>query len=404
MRRVVRFVLLAWIGLAGLGIEARAQGTVSAPGGVAAGGEIRESTINIGIPPEQVAVITEALKREQRLTDEQRQTIAKLEGNLGVSGGALRAFFRTLGEAEVPPERQERKLVEIAEHYKQLVTQVAAAPGDDPEVAKLKGEAKAALDAGQLERANDLLAQVQAAQLPLIHNIAYHVLIKNPRYFDRSQNLQSYEFKMYSSEMADLAKTYVSQVEDAIQVAINGGEIRLEPASHTLLDISRRAELLVERHMHPFSPADHFMLLIGLSDIGFFHANKRERLNALDHAMNVCEMLGESFRGNWARSAIVSLLAGCQAEVLLAKGINMLAAGEVDQAVATFRAASDKARKHEDDPLLLARSLQLLASAQSQRNCSDARKTLQEAVAIYSRNGQQDVAESLKEKGQEWCS
>lgn len=106
MRRVVRLVLLAWIGLASLGLEARAQGTVSAPGGVAAGGDIRESTINIGIPPEQVAVITEALKREQKLTDEQRQTIAKLEGNLGVSGGALRAFFRTLGEAEVPPERR----------------------------------------------------------------------------------------------------------------------------------------------------------------------------------------------------------------------------------------------------------------------------------------------------------
>jgi hypothetical protein len=89
MRRVVRLVLLTWIGLAGLGLEARAQGTVSAPGGVAAGGDIRESTITIGIPPDQVAVITEALKREQKLTDEQRQTIAKLEGNLGVSGGAV---------------------------------------------------------------------------------------------------------------------------------------------------------------------------------------------------------------------------------------------------------------------------------------------------------------------------
>src|SRR5512147_560680 len=164
MRNVIRLVLLAWVGLAGLGLGVRAQDTVSAPGGVAAGRDIRESTINIGIPPDQVAVITEALKREQKLTDEQRQTIADLEGKLGVSAGALRAFFRTLGEAEVPPERQEAKLVEIAERYKQLVTQVAAAPGDDPEVAKLKGEAKAALDAGQLVRADDLLAQVQAAQ------------------------------------------------------------------------------------------------------------------------------------------------------------------------------------------------------------------------------------------------
>jgi hypothetical protein len=119
----------------------------------------------IGIPPDQLpAIIKAATSDWKRLTDKQRKIITKLESKLGVSTGALRAFFRTLGEAEVPPERQEGKLVEIAEHYKQLVAQVAAAPGDDPEVAKLKGEAKAALDAGQLERADDLLAQVQAAQ------------------------------------------------------------------------------------------------------------------------------------------------------------------------------------------------------------------------------------------------
>jgi hypothetical protein len=88
MRRVVRLVLLAWIGLAGLGLDARAQGTVSAPGGVAAGGDIRESKINIGIPPDQLPAIIEAATTDwKRLTDEQRQTIARLEGKLGVSGG-----------------------------------------------------------------------------------------------------------------------------------------------------------------------------------------------------------------------------------------------------------------------------------------------------------------------------
>ncbi len=109
-------------------------------------------------------MITEALKREQKLTDEQRKAIADLEGKLGVSAGALRAFFRTLGEAEVPPERQEARLVEIADRYRQLLTELAAAPGDDPKIAALKAEAKAALDAGALERADELLARVQAAQ------------------------------------------------------------------------------------------------------------------------------------------------------------------------------------------------------------------------------------------------
>jgi hypothetical protein len=169
MHRVVQLVLLTLIGLAGLWLEARAQGILSTPGGVSAGSDSRESTINIaGIPPDYIPKIIEAATSDwKRLTDEQRKIITDLEDKLGVSTGALRAFFRTLGEADVPPERQEGKLVEVAETYKQLVAQVSAAPGDDLEVAKLKGEAKAALEAGRLERADDLLAQLQAAQAAL---------------------------------------------------------------------------------------------------------------------------------------------------------------------------------------------------------------------------------------------
>src|SRR5512132_729632 len=165
MREVIRLALLAWIGLAGLVVDARTQGTVAAPGGVAAGRDIRESKINIGILPDQLPKIIDAATSDwKRLTDEQRKLITDLEGKLGVSAGALRAFFRTLGAADVPPERQEGKLVEIAERYKQLVAQVAAVPGDDPEVAELKGEAQAAPNAGELERADNLLARVQAGQ------------------------------------------------------------------------------------------------------------------------------------------------------------------------------------------------------------------------------------------------
>lgn len=139
--------------------------TVSAPGGVAAGGDIHHSTITItGIPPEQLAVITEALKREQKLTDDQRRIIGDLQAKLGVSAGALQAFFGVLGEADVPAEKQPARLVEIAEDYNRVRQQAGAAPSDPPDVARLKGEASAALDAGELARADALLAQVLAAE------------------------------------------------------------------------------------------------------------------------------------------------------------------------------------------------------------------------------------------------
>ena len=64
----------------------------------------------------------------------------------------------------MPPEQQPARLVEIATQWRQLRAQVAAEPGDAPEVARLKEAARAALDAGRLEEADDLLAQVEAAQ------------------------------------------------------------------------------------------------------------------------------------------------------------------------------------------------------------------------------------------------
>lgn len=133
-------------------------------GGKAAGRDLYHIEISSGISPDQFAVIVDILKREQQLTDEQRQTITSLETKLGVSEAALLAFFRTLGEANVSFEQLETRLIEIGEDYNRVRGQVAAAPGDPPEIAKLKTEAGAALDAGELKQADDLLKQVLAAE------------------------------------------------------------------------------------------------------------------------------------------------------------------------------------------------------------------------------------------------
>ena len=133
-------------------------------GSVAVGGSVG-APITINTPPEQLApLITAATAPLARLTEQQQTIIGELERKLGVSEGALQAFFRILGEEAVPPEKWDAKLAEIADHYRTLQQQVAAAPGDAPEIAGLKEQARAALDQGDLERADALLAQVIEAE------------------------------------------------------------------------------------------------------------------------------------------------------------------------------------------------------------------------------------------------
>jgi tetratricopeptide (TPR) repeat protein len=135
--------------------------TISADhGGIAAG---RDAIV--GLQPDQLpAIIEAATSHWKQLTDDQRGTISSLEKRLGVSEGVLQAFFRTLGESNVPLEHQGSRLIEIAEDYKRVRAQVSAAAGDPPEIAKLKGEARSALDLGEFAQADSLLEQVLAAE------------------------------------------------------------------------------------------------------------------------------------------------------------------------------------------------------------------------------------------------
>jgi tetratricopeptide (TPR) repeat protein len=91
-------------------------------------------------------------------------SVRTLERGLGANEAQLAAFFQIIGEAHVPPEQQPTRLIEIAAQWRELRPQVAIEQGDAPEVAQLKDGARAALDAGLPQEADDVLAQVEAAQ------------------------------------------------------------------------------------------------------------------------------------------------------------------------------------------------------------------------------------------------
>ena len=118
-----------------------------------------------GIRPELLPAILKAvIDPLERLTKDQNDTIAKLEGQLCATTEQVLGFFRIIGEANVSGEEIGGQLIVIAERYKALLAQATAVPGDDHNTARLKAELRAALEKSDLERADALLAEIQTAQ------------------------------------------------------------------------------------------------------------------------------------------------------------------------------------------------------------------------------------------------
>ena len=129
------------------------------------GRDIVNSPINIGIPPEKLPDIIEAATKDWRaLTDQQKQTIDALQqASRGQRERAEGVLCAPLARTRCRSAQLGEKLIEIAGHYKEALAQSAPGPNDGPEIAKVKSAAKDALEAGQLGRADELLAQARKA-------------------------------------------------------------------------------------------------------------------------------------------------------------------------------------------------------------------------------------------------
>jgi tetratricopeptide (TPR) repeat protein len=172
MKRHLSFVAALGICLFGLNAGADAQQIKAETGGIAIGGSVTGSTINIGIPPEQLAAL---VRQATDLSETQKKVIAKLESELDLNQRQIRAALGILGENDIRPERLAAKLVEIAERFKELQATASAQPGDDPKIAAQKIDARRAIDAGELAKADALLANVEAEQRLALDRLAANV-------------------------------------------------------------------------------------------------------------------------------------------------------------------------------------------------------------------------------------
>jgi tetratricopeptide (TPR) repeat protein len=174
MKRHLCFVAAA-LGMCffALNTTAHAQQVKADAGGVAIGRDVIQSTVIIGIPQEKVDELVRDAKRSlEELTVQQRENIALLKEKLDLNLGQVRAALGILGENDIPPERLAAKLVEIAERFKDLQATASAQPGDDPKIAALKTNVQKAIEAGELAKADALLADVETAQRRALDRLA----------------------------------------------------------------------------------------------------------------------------------------------------------------------------------------------------------------------------------------
>ena len=89
----------------------------------------------------------------------------KVSAELGVTQTALASFFKILEKQKVAPEDLDSTLRDFAKRFKQLEEDLKRYTSDDPEVAALREQARAALEAGEFDRAEQLLNDASAKDL-----------------------------------------------------------------------------------------------------------------------------------------------------------------------------------------------------------------------------------------------
>jgi hypothetical protein len=135
------------------------QGPVRAePSGIAIGGDVDRSCIgDCSIRPLQAII-----QQSKDLSDAEKKIIDGLERDLELNKRQVQAALAILGEVNVPPERLEAKLIEIAQHFKAMREQIASTqPGDDAQIVAFKADAQKAIDTGDLSKADSLLAKIE---------------------------------------------------------------------------------------------------------------------------------------------------------------------------------------------------------------------------------------------------
>ena len=200
----------------------------SATEGIAIGGSVANSQITNTVNQEDpvvLAAITKTFADQIAASAEARAKAdaraAELAAKLGFTSSAVAEFFTILGEQNVPDEKIPARLIEIATHFAQTQNEVAALEPSDPHAADLAGQAKQALDAGQLTKADTLLEQAKDSERAALREARQFVQRAQEAVDRHALNLA----KMDSTQ-GDIALTQLRYVDAATHYEVAAAQSR----------------------------------------------------------------------------------------------------------------------------------------------------------------------------------
>jgi tetratricopeptide (TPR) repeat protein len=119
--------------------------------------------------PAILQMLVTTFTNELRSTQAQRAAAeakaTEIATELKFTTAAVIGFFLTLGQQSVPPEQLPQKLAQIANQFETTRARLAALEPADPITEKLLAQAKAALENGQLDEAEEALQRAEEADL-----------------------------------------------------------------------------------------------------------------------------------------------------------------------------------------------------------------------------------------------
>jgi len=178
-----------------------------------AGGNVQISYAVNQENPATLAILVKALSdkdTEEAKLREAEVKVAELGAKLGFTAAATAEVFRIVGEQNVPEEKAQAKLIEIATHFAQTREALAALDPDDPRAAALTRQAREAFGAGRLTEADTLLEQAKELETAALGE-ARRLLQKAQEAVDRhALNLAKME-----ATQGDIAVTQVRYPEAA---------------------------------------------------------------------------------------------------------------------------------------------------------------------------------------------